>query len=51
MVRLGDFKSNSQRLLSSGHPLLRILANVPDELSVEELRHRIPDWIALLSEE
>jgi hypothetical protein len=47
-VRLSDFKLNSKRLLPSDHPLLKILAHVPDEISIAELNVRIDDWLALL---
>jgi hypothetical protein len=47
-IRLREFKANSRRLLPPGHPLLKILANVPDELDAAELDYRIGDWIALL---
>ena len=47
-VLLHDFKTNVRRLLPADHPLLVIIARVPDELQTEEFAARAPDWLALL---
>jgi len=49
-VALRDFKTNAVRLLPPGHPLLRVLRTVPDEMDANELGVRLPDWLVLLEE-
>jgi hypothetical protein len=49
-IRLRDFKTNARRILPSGHPLLRVLSTVPDELNAADLRVMLPGWLVLLEE-
>lgn len=49
-VRVADFKVNARRLLPASHPLLKVLAATPDEMSPIELSIRLEGWLALLED-
>jgi hypothetical protein len=50
-IHVREFREDAVRLLPRRHPLLKVLRGVPDELTVEEFRVRVGDWLALLDEE
>jgi hypothetical protein len=48
VVHLHDFKLNAEHLLPRGHPLLKILKNVPDDVRLSHIAGRAEDWLVLL---
>lgn len=47
-IPLTEFKRTVVRVLPASHPLIAILRGVPESISAEELRVRLPDWLAVL---